>query len=132
MTAAVADVVTTRVPQRSWRSELRAVKIICGRDLIRFRGNPAQIMTWLIQPLLYLFALGTGLESLSAASTDGVELKTFIFPGVICMTVLFTAIRQSDWFLLQGMIFALIVTLGLATLILDLIYPLLDPRVKTR
>ena len=42
---------------------------------IRFRGNPAQIMAWLIQPLLFLFALGSGLESLSAASTDGVDLN---------------------------------------------------------
>jgi peptide/nickel transport system permease protein len=54
----------------------------------------------------------------------------FGYPGI--GTVLFTAIRQSDWFLLQGMIFALIVTLGLATLILDLIYPLLDPRITYR
>lgn len=54
----------------------------------------------------------------------------FGYPGI--GTVLFTAIRQSDWFLLQGMIFALIVTLGLATLILDLVYPLLDPRITYR
>jgi len=51
-------------------------------------------------------------------------------PGI--GTVLFPAIRQSDWFLLQGMIFALILTLGLATLILDLVYPLLDPRITYR
>ena len=54
----------------------------------------------------------------------------FGYPGI--GTVLFTAIRQSDWFLLQGMIFALIVTLGLATLLLDLTYPLLDPRITYR
>jgi len=59
-------------------------------------------MAWLIQPLLFLFALGCGLESLSAASTDGVDLKTFIFPGVLCMAVLFTAMISAaslvwDW-----------------------------------
>ena len=52
-------------------------------------------MAWLIQPLLFLFALGSGLESLSAASTDGVDLKTFIFPGVLCMAVLFTAMISA-------------------------------------
>ena len=52
-------------------------------------------MAWLIQPLLFLFALGCGLESLSAASTDGVDLKTFIFPGVLCMAVLFTAMISA-------------------------------------
>jgi len=51
----------------------------------------------------------------------------FGYPGI--GSVLFGAIRQADWFLIQGMVFMLIVTLGLATLILDLVYPLLDPRV---
>ena len=92
---AAADVVAARVPQRSWRSEARAVKIVCRRDLIRFIGAPAQVTTWLIQPLLFLFVLGSGLQSLSAASTDGVDLKTLIFPGVLCFAVLFTAMLSA-------------------------------------
>ena len=95
MSAAVADVVAARVPQRSWRSEGRAVKTICGRELIRFVGNRAQIMMWLIQPLLFLFVLGSGLQSLSSASTDGVDLKTFIFPGVLCFAVLFSGMLSA-------------------------------------
>ena len=95
MSAAVADIVAVQVPERSWRSEARAVKIIWHRELIRFLGDRAQIMMALIQPLLFLFILGSGLESLSAASTDGVDLKTFIFPGVLGMAVLFTAIFRA-------------------------------------
>jgi ABC-2 type transport system permease protein len=95
MSAAVADVVAARVPERSWRSEWRAVKTVCGRDLIRFVGNRAQIMMWLIQPLLFLFVLGSGLQSLSAASTDGVDLKTFIFPGVLCFAVTFSGMLSA-------------------------------------
>jgi ABC-2 type transport system permease protein len=95
MSAVVADVVAVRVPERSWRSEVRAVKIICRRELIRFLGDRARIITALIQPLLFLFVLGSGLESLSAASTDGVDLKTFIFPGILGMAVLFTAIFSA-------------------------------------
>jgi ABC-2 type transport system permease protein len=95
MSAVVADVVAARVPERSWRSEARAVKIICRRELIRFVGDRAQIMMALIQPLLFLFVLGSGLQSLSAASTHGVDLKTFIFPGVLCMVVLFTALFRA-------------------------------------
>jgi ABC-2 type transport system permease protein len=95
MSAVVADVVAARVPQRSWRSELRAVRIICRRDLIRFLGNRVQMVMWLVQPLLFLFVLGSGLESLSAASTGGVDLKTFIFPGVLCFTAMFTAIFSA-------------------------------------
>ena len=95
MSATVADVVAVRVPQRSWASEVRAVKAVWRRDLIRFAGNRAQTMTWLVQPLLFLFVLGSGLQSLSAASTGGVDLKTFIFPGVICIAVLFTAMISA-------------------------------------
>jgi peptide/nickel transport system permease protein len=54
----------------------------------------------------------------------------FGYPGI--GTVLFNAIRQSDYFLIQGIVFGVIVSLGLATFILDLIYPLLDPRITYR
>jgi len=95
MSAVMADVVAVRVPERTWRSETRAVKTVWRRDLIRFAGNRAQVMTWLIQPLLFLFVLGSGLQSLSAASTGGVDLKTFMFPGVLCVAVLFTAMVSA-------------------------------------
>ena len=49
----------------------------------------------LIQPLLFLFVLGTGLQTLASASTDGVDLKTFIFPGVICMALVFSAMFNA-------------------------------------
>jgi len=39
--------------------------------------------------------LGTGLQQLSAASTDGVNLKTFIYPGVLCLAVMFTAMFSA-------------------------------------
>lgn len=48
MSAAVADVVALRVPERSWHSEVRAVKIICRCELIRFLGDRAQILMALI------------------------------------------------------------------------------------
>ncbi len=93
--SALAEVVAARVPERSWRSEWRAVKTVCNRELIRFVGNRAQIMMWLIQPLLFLFVLGSGLESLSASSTDGVAFKTFIFPGVLCFAVTFSGMLSA-------------------------------------
>jgi ABC-2 type transport system permease protein len=92
MSTMIADVVAVRVAQRSWRSEMRAVRTICRRELIRFVTNRMQIGMALIQPLLFLFVLGSGLQSLSAASTGGVDLPTFIFPGILGMTVLFTGI----------------------------------------
>ena len=51
----------------------------------------------------------------------------FSFPGI--GSVLYNAIRQFDYFLIQGIIFTIVLGVTLATLILDLIYPLLDPRI---
>ncbi len=95
MSAVMTDVVAARVPERTWRSEARAVETVWRRDLIRFVGNRGQVMTWLVQPLAFLFVLGSGLQSLSAASSGGVDLKTFMFPGVLCVAVLFSAMISA-------------------------------------
>jgi ABC-2 type transport system permease protein len=87
--------VQVRVPPRSWRSELRAIKIVWRRELIRFRNDRMRIVTSLVQPLLFLFVLGSGLQQLSAASTHGVDLKTFIYPGVLCISVMFTGMFSA-------------------------------------
>jgi ABC-2 type transport system permease protein len=95
MSVTVADVVAVRVPERSWRSEVRAVKTVWRRELIRFAGNRMQMVMWLVQPLLFLFVLGSGLQTLSAASSHGVDLETFIFPGVLCMGAMVTGMFSA-------------------------------------
>jgi len=52
----------------------------------------------------------------------------FAYPGI--GSLLYTAIRGSDYFIIYGVVFMVILTLGLATLILDLLYPRLDPRIR--
>ena len=89
------EVVRVRVPERSWRSELRAIKIVWRRELTRFKADRIRIVTSLVQPLLFLFVLGSGLQQLSSAATHGVNLKTFIFPGVLCLSVMFTAMFSA-------------------------------------
>ncbi len=51
----------------------------------------------------------------------------FQYPGV--GSLLYQSIRASDFYMIQGVVFIIIVAIGLATLILDLIYPMLDPRI---
>jgi ABC-2 type transport system permease protein len=92
---APAEVVRVRVPPRSWRSEVRAIKVVWLRELIRFKSDRMRIVTSLIQPLLFLFVLGSGLQQLSSASTGGVDLKTFIYPGILCIAVMFTAMFSA-------------------------------------
>ena len=89
------DVVRVTVPQRSLRSELRAIKIVWKRELIRYFSDRLRIVTALVQPLLFLFVLGAGLEQLSSASTDGVAYKTIIYPGILAISVLFTAMFSA-------------------------------------
>ena len=75
------EIVRVTVPRRSLASELRAVRIVWRRDLIRFANDRIRIVSSLVQPLLFLFVMGSGLQRLSSAGTHGVNLKTFIYPG---------------------------------------------------
>jgi ABC-2 type transport system permease protein len=88
-------VVRVRVPERSFASELRAVKIVWRREVIRYGSDRLRIVTTLVQPLLFLFVLGAGLQRISSAGTHGVDLKTFIFPGILAISVLFTAMFSA-------------------------------------
>ncbi|MBN4064815.1 ABC transporter permease [Dehalococcoides mccartyi] len=54
----------------------------------------------------------------------------FSYPGV--GTVLLNAVQAFDYFVLQGVIFTIIISIALAMLIIDIIYPLLDPRISYR
>src|SRR5580692_8917657 len=89
------QVAGVHVPARSVRSELRAIKVVWQRELIRFSRDRLRILTSLIQPFLFLFVLGTGLSSLVSSSTHGVNFRTFIYPGVLCMAVMFTAMFSA-------------------------------------
>jgi ABC-2 type transport system permease protein len=88
-------IVRVSVPQRSLRSELRAIKIVWRRELIRYRADRLRMVTTLVQPFLFLFVLGTGLQTVAAAGTHGVDLKTFIYPGILCIAVMFTAMFSA-------------------------------------
>ncbi len=84
------------VPERSIRADLRAVSIVWRRELIRFRSDRLRAVTSLVQPVLFLFVLGTGLSRLAGHGLPaGVDFKTFIYPGVLAMSVLFTAIFSA-------------------------------------
>lgn len=92
---ATTEVIRVRVPRRTIRSELRAIKIVWWRELIRFVNDRMRIVTSLVQPLLFLFVLGAGLQRLSSARTHGVDLTTFIYPGVLCIAVMMTAMFSA-------------------------------------
>jgi ABC-2 type transport system permease protein len=91
----VSGLARVRVPPRSAASELRAIKIVWQRELIRYFSDRVRIGTSLLQPVLFLFVLGTGLSQLASEGTGGLNLRTFLYPGILSMTVLFTAIFSA-------------------------------------
>ena len=93
---ALTKTIRVAVPERSLRHDLRAVSIVWRRELIRFRTDRLRAITSLVQPVLFLFVLGTGLSRLAGRGLPvGVDFRTFIYPGVLAMSVLFTAIFSA-------------------------------------
>ncbi len=92
----LTETIRVAVPERSLHHDLRAVNIVWRRELIRFRSDRLRAVTSLVQPVLFLLVLGTGLSSLASHGLpSGVDFKTFIYPGVLAMSVLFTAIFSA-------------------------------------
>jgi len=54
----------------------------------------------------------------------------FGYPGV--GSLLFAAIANNDYFLIQGITLFIILSIGVVLLALDLVYPLIDPRIRYR
>jgi len=77
---------------------LGGIYIVWWRDVLRYWRDRARVAASLAQPLLYLVIFGTGLASSlgggfgASAGATGVSYTQFIYPGVISMSVLFTAI----------------------------------------
>jgi ABC-2 type transport system permease protein len=94
-TTAPAPVARVRVSTSTAGSELRAIKIVWQRELVRFFSDRLRIVTALVQPFLFLFVLGSGLSRLTQNSTGGLSLRTFLYPGILGMAVLFTALFSA-------------------------------------
>lgn len=64
----------------------------------------------------------------SVASGSVLVEVIFGYPGVGWL--LYNALRSSDYYLIQGVAFFLILTVAVSVLVVDLLYPLLDPRIE--
>lgn len=76
-------------------NDLRAVESIWRRELIRFYRHRLRIVTSLVQPLLFLFVLGSGLSPVITEAGHQFDFRTFLFPGALAMAVLFPAIMSA-------------------------------------
>jgi len=70
--------------------ELSGFYALWYREIKVFTREKSRIISSLFTPILWLGVFGGGLGS--AVSLSGVNYETFIFPGILAMTILFTSV----------------------------------------
>ncbi len=117
-----------------WALGMRGVMVtVLGEDyltLAEAKGLPgrrvffAYAMRNALLPQVTSLAIALG----TVASGSVLVEVIFNYPGVGWL--LYNALRSSDYYMVQGVAFFLILTVAVSVLIVDLIYPLLDPRIE--
>jgi ABC-2 type transport system permease protein len=85
-------VAPVRRPAGGLRQDLRTISVVWRRELLQFRHAPARALSSFAQPLLFLFVLGGGLGSVVRPGGGETHFSTFLFPGVLATSVMFTAV----------------------------------------
>lgn len=116
-----------------WALTMRGMMVTTeGEDYMHFaeaRGlKDRVIFVWYgmrnaILPQFTSLALSLGFVASGALLVEII----FSYPGVGYL--LYRSIESSDYFTIYGIVFILILAIAAATLVLDLVYPLLDPRI---
>jgi len=73
---------------------LNAVYALLLREAKIFFREKERIISILVSPLLFLFVMGKGMAS-GTSPVAGYTYQQFIFPGIIAMVILFTAITYG-------------------------------------
>ncbi len=117
-----------------WALGMRAMMIsILGEDYITFADSkglpPQRVFLWYgmrnaLLPQITSLAIALGSILSGAVLVEAI----FNYPGL--GGILFTAIAGKDYFVIQGIVLMLIFALALALFVVDLIYPLVDPRIR--
>jgi peptide/nickel transport system permease protein len=117
-----------------WALGMRSLMIsVLGEDYITFaeaKGLPGQrIFLWYgmrnaLLPQITSLAIALG----SIISGTVLVEAIFNYPGL--GGLLYAAITSKDYFVIQGLVAILVFTLAFALFIVDLVYPLVDPRIR--
>ncbi|MBM4446625.1 MAG: daunorubicin ABC transporter permease [Chloroflexi bacterium] len=71
-------------------SELRKIYGLWRREVLRYWREKSRIISSLILPLLWLLVFGGGMRGVELPGIQGYQ--TYIFPGIVAMTLLFTSV----------------------------------------
>src|SRR5262245_34681206 len=80
----VIGVETSRGPGGPFAAELRAIRVLAQREMIRLGRNRLRMAMGLVTPVMFLVIFGTGL---TAVAPGFGQFRTFLFPGVLLMAV---------------------------------------------
>ncbi len=118
----------------AWALGMRAMMTsVLGEDYILF----ARIKGLKNRRIFSLYAIRnallpqvTGLAvSMGLIIGSSILIETvFNYPGIGYLT--FTAIGNRDYFVINGTVFVMILAAAVSLMIVDLIYPLIDPRIR--
>ncbi len=71
--------------------ELQAIYIMWLRQLKRFARSKSRVVSTIIQPLFFLFILGSGFRNAMIPGMAGNDFMLFLVPGIITMAILFSS-----------------------------------------
>ncbi len=117
-----------------WALGMRSQMInVLGEDYITFaeaKGiHPRRIFVWYGMRNALLAQVTALALSLGSVVSGAVLVEViFNYPGL--GSLLYVAIRGQDYFVIQGVVLMLIVSLAVLLFLVDLAYPLLDPRIR--
>ncbi|TME31444.1 MAG: ABC transporter permease [Chloroflexi bacterium] len=117
-----------------WGLGMRAMMVsVLGEDHITFAESkglpPERVFLWYgmrnaLLPQVTSLAIALGSILSGAVLVEVI----FNYPGL--GGILFLAIAGKDYFVIQGIVLMLILALALSLFVVDLIYPLIDPRIR--
>ncbi|MEM4188550.1 MAG: ABC transporter permease, partial [Candidatus Hadarchaeum sp.] len=71
-------------------SEIEGIYAVWLREFKVYIREKERVISSLISPILWLIAFGTGLGSV--VTIEGVNYRTYIYPGILIMSVLFSSL----------------------------------------
>ena len=72
-------------------NELEAIYVMWLRQMKRFFRSKSRLVVTIVQPLFFLFILGTGFSRLSLPGLGGASYIHFFAPGIVTMSIIFSS-----------------------------------------
>ena len=74
--------------------DVEGIAMIWLRDMTRLWRQRSRLLGGIVRALVWLFALGFGLRR-SIVPIAGLSYEQFVYPGIIAMTIIFTALQSA-------------------------------------